>query len=380
MAANSKIEWTDHTFNPWIGCTKVAAGCEHCYAESFAKRYGKAIWGPHGTRVKTSETYWRQPLKWNRESEERVARGEERAKVFCASLADVFEDWDGWVLNHTGHCIADCQDCGGRILGEGMLPPHCGTCGSDNFRLATLETLRRNLFALVDATPHLDWLLLSKRPENIHRMWRAVNINSQQRADDRNERGELYRRNVWLLTSIATQADADRNIPELLKCRDLVPVLGLSCEPLLGPIDIIRTMKPTDRDWEEFHDRTCDAEGWEEPEEFIEECEEECDYINYGRQLVHSSEHREWEYDRQRFAQRIALKRSIDWIICGGESGPHARPMHPDWVRSLRDQCQAAGVPFFFKQGSQTKEWPAFKDFESFPPGTQVREFPLAQR
>lgn len=69
MTANSKIEWTDHTFNPWIGCTKVSPGCDHCYAESYAKRYGKVVWGPGQARQLTSDANWNQPLKWNKAAE-----------------------------------------------------------------------------------------------------------------------------------------------------------------------------------------------------------------------------------------------------------------------------------------------------------------------
>lgn len=271
MGENTTIEWTDHTFNPWIGCAKVADGCTHCYAEAFAKRYGKAVWGPHGTRIKTSDAYWQQPISWNRSTESYPRR----QRVFCASLADVFEDWDGPIHDHHK-----------EILGK---PVYASTQGSiaewSGERRITMKELRRDLFALIDATPHLDWLLLTKRPENILRIWPQA--RHMPAGDPFKLNG--YRPNVWLLTSIATQTDADRNIPELLKCRDLVPVLGLSCEPLLGPID-----------------------------------------------LSHHS--------------------PLDWIIVGGESGPHARPMHPEWARSLRDQCQTANVPFFFKQWGEW--WP----------------------
>lgn len=87
MAENSGIEWTDNTFNPWMGCTKVSPACQNCYAErDFDHRYGKVNWGPKGTRVKTSDANWRKPLKWNREAEKDGGR----LRVFCASLADVF--------------------------------------------------------------------------------------------------------------------------------------------------------------------------------------------------------------------------------------------------------------------------------------------------
>lgn len=292
MAANSKIEWTHHTFNPWIGCTKVAAGCQHCYAErDMDKRLGKVQWGPSGTRVKTSEANWKKPLAWNRAA----AKAGERHRVFCASLADVFEDWDGIMRGHQGGYLHHA-DKWYRSKGEKFIELDDIAIGKSR---VTMNDLRRELFALIDATPHLDWLLLTKRPENIAKMWPdcAVEPNRQPHSDGRN--------NVWLGTSIANQADADRNIPELLKCRELAPVLFLSAEPLLGPVDLRRTHRLTERN--------------ESP-----------------------------------------LPRPInqlDLVICGGESGPHARPMHSNWARSLRAQCQVAGVPYFFKQWGEWAPW-----------------------
>lgn len=116
--AETKIEWTHrtkpdgtqvpgYTFNPWIGCTKVHEGCAHCYAEGFSKRTGKAVWGPNGTRVKTSPDNWRKPLKWNAEAEK---DGFRRA-VFCASLADVFEDWQDRMRHHGGRPLGVCSIC-----------------------------------------------------------------------------------------------------------------------------------------------------------------------------------------------------------------------------------------------------------------------------
>lgn len=284
MAENSKIEWTDHTFNPWIGCTKVHEGCKHCYAETMMdSRYGNAKWGPGGTRVMTSDSNWRKPLQWNRKAEiqfnswERIHKdlpgGEQellqrgfvkptRPRVFCASLADVFEDW------------------GGSIRVSSRLPVltngehFVGTDGPeiDEWRFATIDDLRKRLFILIDSTPYLDWLLLTKRPENV----------SDMLFDPDSINGFEFRKNVSLGTSISTK-EHYRQVESLKYSRDLFPVLFLSIEPLLGPMDDL----PLDE---------------------------------------------------------------IDWVIVGGESGHEARPMHPDWVRSIRDQCTAAGVPFFFKQ------------------------------
>lgn len=306
MGDKTKIEWCDATFNCWIGCQRVARGCEKCYAESFAKRYGKATWGANGTRVKTSDAYWRKPIKWNRDAE----RDGVRRRVFCASLADVFEDWQGPLLTSEGGELVHLHHgpmAGNRVgvcrSGQMLVDPfHKSTSGGpvmvDGYRAATMSDLRADLFKLIDATPHLDWLLLTKRPENICKMLHgsipklATAIGHKAGTPEANI---WYRRNVWLGTSIATQEDAGKNIPALLKCRDLSPVLFVSAEPLLGPIDLRRV------------------------------------YIGNPQLNVNADE-------------------KIDWLITGGESGHGARAMHPDWARSLRDQCQAAGVAFHFKQ------------------------------
>lgn len=268
----TKIEWADATFNPWIGCTKVSPACKHCYAErDMDHRYGKVAWGPSGTRVKTTEANWRKPLAWNKKAE---AAGT-RIRVFCSSLADVFEDWNGPILNHKGERLYKSWTKGGEWQIESDVQ-------SEKRPPVTMNDLRRNLFQLIDATPNLDWMLLTKRPENIIRMWPVHSGN------------EFDRNNVWLGCSVESQEYADKRIPELLRCRDLAPVLFLSCEPLVGPVDLTRHW------W--------DGEG-----------DEEWLAANF-------------------------------WVITGGESGPDARPMHPEWFRSLRDQCEAAGVPFHFKQ------------------------------
>lgn len=186
MGEVTGISWTDHTFNPWIGCAKVHAGCTNCYAEAdFDKRRHVAEWGVNGTRVVTSDAYWKKPLKWNRDAQ----RDGVRRKVFCASLADVFED------------------------------------------RPELESWREGLFDLIDSTPNLNWQLLTKRPENIRRMLTPIKTHGT---------GPYIRRwpNVWLGTSISNQETADKAIYELLQCRDLSPVLFLSAEPLLGAIDL----------------------------------------------------------------------------------------------------------------------------------------------
>jgi protein gp37 len=177
VGENSKIEWTDHTFNPWVGCTKVGPGCDHCYAESWAKRTGAAgLWS--GERRRTSAANWRAPLKWSRDA---TAHGT-RPRVFCASLADVFDN---------------------------EVPP----------------AWRADLFALIRETPNLDWLLLTKRIGNASEMMMQSGLLKP--LD-----------NVWLGATIVNQLEADRDIPKLLETP--ARVRFLSMEPLLEPIKFDR--------------------------------------------------------------------------------------------------------------------------------------------
>lgn len=305
MAETTKIEWCDHTFNHIRGCTKVAAGCANCYADALSKRNPGTlgVWGDNGTRVLASPSYWKEPLKWNRDAEKAGVR----ARVFCASLADVFEDWMGLVHDHNGGelsaCFNRCQD---PCRWEGAYCPECGQEGTN----ATLDDIRRRLFALIDATPHLDWLLLTKRPENIQKMMpdRPGTYIADFAVETR------FRPNVWLGTSIATQADADKNIPELLKCRDLSPVLFVSAEPLVEQIDLSKVGNP---------DGTC------------------ANLFDGNCLFVGDIGGADFAWTPRNF---------LSWLIVGGESGPHARPCDVSWIRSLRNQCAAAGVPVFVKQ------------------------------
>lgn len=200
MGENSRISWTDHTFNPWIGCSKVSAGCDNCYAErNFGLRLGKATWGPSGTRIVTNPDYWKQPLRWNRNAEKTGTR----PKVFCASLADVFED-----------------------------------------RPDLIEP-RERLWRLILATPALDWLVLTKRPENIAWMLPAYMPNYIAEAGLMNQ--EEIRENLWLGTTVEDQAAADERIPELMKIP--AAVRFLSCEPLLESIEPLSIKFPGQIDW-----------------------------------------------------------------------------------------------------------------------------------
>ena len=313
MAENTKIQWATHTFNPWRGCTKVAPGCANRYAEKQSKRNPGTlgVWGPNGSRVVASEAMWRQPVAWNRDVEATVeVWKDDRPRVFCASLADVFEDWQGSVVRHDGCTMWECKGCSawtdGALPTVQANPPSCRNCGQI-LRQSRLELAyaRARLFRLIDATPNLDWLLLTKRPENVSRMWspRHDGYFAQQSAPPQKPYTG-HRPNVWLGTSIACQDDADRDVPELLTCRDLVSKLFLSIEPLIGPVDISRWLGPQ-------------SEG---------------QWMN-----VVECGHRSSEY-------------GINWVIVGGESGTNARPCDVAWIRSIVKQCRAAGVPVFVKQ------------------------------
>lgn len=332
MAAESNIEWTHSTFNGWRGCVELILpdgtehpACNNCYAKTMSRRNPAVLgtWGTEeegGIRVMAAEKYWLEPVKWNKAAE----KSGERRRVFCLSLGDVFEEWGGRILNHQGQQLFRCTnggctaggfhgDCDFQVCAQPS--SLCLFCGR-MMRPATLDDLRRRLFALIDKTPWLDWLLLTKRPGNVLRMWPSADVFDS--ASDH----KAYWPNIWLGTSVSNQQTADDLVPELVKLRDLCPVLFLSVEPLLGPVDLTSVMAAPN---------------------------------GYKYDALRGTDGFHGEYT----VRLHSGKAKLDWIIAGGESGPHARPMHPDWSRSLRDQCQAAGVSFFFKQWG---EWLPFED------------------
>ncbi len=322
MAKKTKIAWTHHTFNGWIGCSKVDEGCTNCYAEADQDHFRhRAKWGPSGMRTRTTDSYWKQPLKWNRDAE--AAR--ERRRVFCGSLKDIFEDWQGSILDSNEKRLW-VPRTGGRI--------YCGESQQfsiEDCRPATMDDLRQDLFDLIDRTPWLDWLLLTKRPQNIWRMWPGLDFGESIFAPTSFERGspsKKRRENVALGASVSNQPTADRKLPDLLKCHRLCPVLFVSAEPLLGTIDF----------------RSIADDGH--------------NAINAltGNRLVN---------DEVREGSRL------DWIIVGGESGKGFRPMELDWARDIRDQCRTAGVAFFFKQSAARKSETGIE-----LDGEIIREFP----
>lgn len=249
MGDTTAIGWTHHTFNPVLGCMKVSDGCKYCYAEKQVTTvmHRTGLWGPAKTthRARTSDANWQKPRRWNRDAEEAGVAD----RVFCASLADVFEEHPDWVEP------------------------------------------RRDLFQLIRETPYLWWQLLTKRPENLWRMLPP-------------DWGDGWA-NVWLGTSIesmdvAARADYLRAVPSVVRF--------ISYEPALGSLAAL------------------DLTG-------------------------------------------------IDWLIYGGESGPHYRADDPDWVVEIRDRCAANGIAFFDKQkcGPRTEMGPALARVGE----ETVRQYPI---
>ncbi len=251
MGSDSKIEWTDHTFNPWWGCTKVSAACENCYAEAFAGRFGHDCFGPAAARRFFGEKHWREPIRWNAAA----AAAGRPALVFCGSMCDVFE------------------------------------------RRAGLDKHRHRLWELIEQTPDLRWMLLTKRPENVWQMVPRLRLDK-------------WPAHVAVGAPIENQETCEARLGRLLSIP--AAMRFVSCEPLLG-----RVWLPED------------------------------------------------------------LRKQLDWVITGGESGGKARPSHPDWFRSLRDQCEATGTPFMFKQWGEyapgtvkgKKQTVVFNDGTAYKPG-----------
>lgn len=173
MGKHTAIAWTDHTFNPVWGCMKVGLGCDFCYAEVWAARFGAGMWGPDAVYREFGDRHWNEPLKWNKTAQ---ARGV-RARVFCASMADVFDK--RW-------------------------PAH----------------VRPRLWKLIKATPWLDWQIVTKRIGNA--------------ADMLPEDWGTGYDNVWLISTIVNQQEADRDLPKLKATP--ARVKGVSYEPALGPV------------------------------------------------------------------------------------------------------------------------------------------------
>lgn len=247
MADNSAIEWTDATWNPVTGCTKVSPGCDHCYAETFAERWRDTPghYFEQGFDIMPRWSKLEQPLRWTKPR-----------RIFVNSMSDLFH-------------------------------------------VEIPDSFIAEVFAVMAKAPQHTFQLLTKR----HARMRALLSKPSFRDNTLSLAAEPTwpLPNVWLGVSVESQQWADIRIPALLNTP--AAMRWLSCEPLLGPVNLAR----------------------------------------YTGEL--SGLPGDWD-------------RLIDWVVVGGESGPKARPMHPDWPRKLRDQCAEAGVPYFFKQWGEYGELP----------------------
>lgn len=251
MSETTKIEWTDATVNFWWGCTKIGPGCDHCYAEAWAQRFDESLWGVGVPRRKVKSA---MPTlaKLHRGADRWEAKHWRRRRVFLQSMSDLFDK---------------------EVPDEWFAEAWTG----------------------ISMASRLELQIVTKRISFV----------------EKRLAGRTWPQHAGLIISVVNQEEADRDIPRLLdlKSRLGIPWVGLSMEPLLGPVDVIKVLA-------------------------------------------------RWQ-DATPYSGRKGIKLGsllLDWVIVGGESGPSARPMHPDWARSLRDQCAAAGVPFMFKQWGEF--WP----------------------
>lgn len=282
MSDKTKIEWTDATWNPVTGCTKVSTGCDHCYAETIATRFAGTSAYPNGFQVTLRPERLDQPIRWKRPR-----------RIFVNSMSDLFH--------------ADVPD-----------------------------DYIAQVFAVMAIASRHTFQVLTKRHGRMKALLNSRDFYATVRGHLRNTYGfsevdafgtDLFPLlNAWLGVSVEDQAAADLRIPLLLDTP--AAVRFLSCEPLLGPVDL-----------RDHVDKLSDDDLGT------------CDWGHCNRAAI--AVRRDFSHEDLGYVSMLpvcAAHRGIDWVIVGGESGPGARPMHPEWARSLRDQCVAAGVPFHFKQ------------------------------
>lgn len=276
MSDQSKIEWTDATVNFWWGCTKVGPGCDHCYAETLNNFRGNKQWGPGAER--------------------RKIKG---AASLIRRLDNGYAEWaaDYYVITGNARAFGQPTPMIGprrRVFIQSM---------SDLFDLEVPLEWFGEAWGHIESCRRLEIQIVTKRVSAVLKRLAAIGRTA-------------WPKHAGLIITVVNQTEAERDIPRLLALKGElgIPWVGLSIEPMLGPITFRWAA------WEPLK-----ASG---------------------------------------ATNHLDGLRRLDWIICGGESGPHARPMHPDWARSLRDQCAAAGVPFLFKQHG---EWIGVPDLRSLP-------------
>lgn len=312
--ADTTIEWADKVWNPVTGCTKISLGCKNCYAKRLhdlrhqAYQEGKKLPAQYAGPFETVQLHpdrLEDPLHWKKP-----------ARIFVNSMSDLFH-----------------QDVPFKFIDQVFVA----------MKLAWWHT----------------FMILTKRPQRMHEYmtkytnggwdrWEIIRHDAiEKRGSNSTTASTVWPiRNVWLGVSVEDQMTADERIPVLL--RTPAAVRFVSCEPILEYVDLIKIFKP---DGEDYDDVDLIDDG-HEPEEFIEECEAECDWINFGNDLVVNPEYTEWKNWRKRRAQAFAMGRQLSMVIAGSESGPdHRIPEEQDNImRSLRDQCQISGVKYFLKQ------------------------------
>lgn len=285
MSTDTKIEWTDATWNVVTGCDKVSPGCDNCYAETFAERW-RGIPGHHfttGFDVTLRPERLALPLKWRKPK-----------RVFVNSMSDLFH-----------------KDIPDSYIAQ--------------------------VFATMARTPQHTYQILTKRHGRMRSLIGDAMDGGQrllEAAPDEETAQVLYDAfwplpNVWLGVSVEDQKRADLRLPALVDTA--AAVRFLSCEPLLGPVDLSKWMPAGHANWR--------CQGPDCRHFYSGPLQKHCP--NCGRAGYWSGSHT---------GNGRPNGQPVGWVIVGGESGRGARPMAPQWATSLRDQCAAADVPFFFKQ------------------------------
>jgi protein gp37 len=301
MADNSKIEWTDATWNPVTGCSVVSPGCTNCYAMRLAGGRMRS----HPSRVGLTDRskagpVWNGRLIFNREWLDLPLRWRRPRMVFVCAHGDLFHENvpDEWI-DRIFAVMALAPQHRFQVLTKRAARMREYMSSIDNGKCGRLDGYRD---ALIEGTAQE---ILYERFGEDSSMWLAVSLPLP---------------NVWLGVSVEDQARAEERIPDLLATP--AAVRWVSAEPLLGPVDL--------------------EVAWAGETALNAECWGECGWCENGLPPLHNCQ--------RGLGDERRVRSGLDWIVAGGESGPGARPMHPDWARGLRDQCAAAGVPFFFKQ------------------------------
>jgi len=344
MSTATKIEWTDATWNPLRGCSRVSAGCVNCYAETMANRFSgpgqpyeglvnhKGRWNG---KVQLVEKHLDDPLRW-----------EKPRRVFVNSMSDLFHE-------------------------------------------AVSDDAIMRIFAVMALAKQHTFQVLTKRPERMQRMltdmtfWGGVVGVAHEVAnspcatatvEDAIDESDRALSNVWLGVTVENQAAADERIPLLLQTP--ASVRFLSMEPLLGPVDLSKWIGTYDcnacgyvgfETSQKFYCCKCEAYYEDAPDdEGCPKCGYSADALVCPNPECEAHEHDIPSFGMTDYLLGTENNPMIHWVIVGGESGPGARPMHPDWARSLRDQCQAAGVAFLFKQWGAIKPAGIFHSFDNW--------------